>query len=68
MAELERMWRAQQDDLATLVPKARHSIAGQSGHFIQLDQPALVTEAIRQVVAGGRDPDTWYDLIACCRP
>jgi pimeloyl-ACP methyl ester carboxylesterase len=68
VAELERMWRAQQDDLATLVPNARHTIAGQSEHFIQLEQPALVTEAIRQVVAGVRNPDTWYDLIRCCTP
>ncbi|CAA9348467.1 MAG: hypothetical protein AVDCRST_MAG93-7004 [uncultured Chloroflexia bacterium] len=59
VAELERMWRAQQDDLATLVPNARHTIAGQSGHFIQLDQPALVTEAIRQVVTAVRDPASW---------
>ena len=62
------MWRAQQDDLATLVPTAWHTITGRSGHVIQLDQPALVTEAIRQVVAGGRDPDTWDDLIRCCTP
>jgi pimeloyl-ACP methyl ester carboxylesterase len=66
VAELERMWRRQQDDLVTLVPNARHTIAGQSGHFIQLDQPALVTEAIRQVVEGVRQPDTWYDLTSCC--
>jgi len=51
MAKREWMWRAQQDDLATLVPTARHPIARQSGHCIQLDQPALVIEAIRQVVA-----------------
>jgi pimeloyl-ACP methyl ester carboxylesterase len=58
---------ANQRDLATLVPNARLSIARQSQHFIQQDQPAVVTEAIRQVVAGVRDPDTWYDLGSCCR-
>jgi len=62
----ERAWRVMQDDLVTLVPAARQTIARQSGHYIQVDQPALVTEAIRQVVAGVRDPDTWYDLIRCC--
>jgi pimeloyl-ACP methyl ester carboxylesterase len=63
----EQMWRGLQDDLASLVPNARYSIATQSGHHIHLQQPALVIEAIRQVVAGVRDRDTWYDLAACCR-
>lgn len=62
----ERMWLEQQQDLATLVPRARLTIASQSGHGIQVDQPALVTEALRQVVTGARDRDTWYDLAACC--
>jgi len=57
---------ANQQDLATLVPNARLSIARQSQHFIQQDQPAVVTEAIRPVVVGVRAPDTWYDLAACC--
>src|SRR5262249_36205812 len=51
----ERMWLGMQEDLATLVRQARLTIASQSGHAIQQDQPALVTEAIRQVVAGARD-------------
>jgi hypothetical protein len=62
----EQFALANQQDLATLVPGARLSIARQSQHFIQQDQPAVVTEAIRQVVAGVRDPDTWYDLTSCC--
>jgi hypothetical protein len=45
----------------------RFFIAEISGHDIHQDQPKLVTEAIRQVVAGVRDPDTWYDLTSCCR-
>jgi pimeloyl-ACP methyl ester carboxylesterase len=64
--ELERSWRAQQDDLATLVPAARHTIAARSGHDIYQDQPALVVEAIRQVVTGVADPDSWYGLTSCC--
>jgi pimeloyl-ACP methyl ester carboxylesterase len=62
----ERMWLGMQQDLATLVPNARFTVARQSGHAIQQDQPALVIEAIRQVVAGVRDRDTWYDLSSCC--
>ena len=62
----ESTWRVLQDDLASLVPNARHSIASQSGHYIQQEQPALVIDAIRQVVTGVRDRDTWYDLVSCC--
>jgi len=62
----EQMWLQMQQDLATLVPNARFTIASQSGHAIQQDQPSLVSEAIRQVVTGVREPATWYDLAACC--
>ncbi len=51
---------------AALVPDARYFTGAQSGHYIQQDQPELVTEAIRQVVAGVREPDTWYSLDSCC--
>ena len=54
--------------LASLVPDARHVIATDSGHYIQLEQPALVIEAIRQVVEGVHHPNTWSDLVACCGP
>ena len=59
-------WRASQARLATLVPDARHVIATDSGHHIHAEQPALVIEAIRQVVEGVRHPNTWSDLVACC--
>jgi pimeloyl-ACP methyl ester carboxylesterase len=62
----EVAWRAAQERLATLVPRARYSVAAESGHDIQLQQPALVIEAVRQVVAGVRDRATWYDLASCC--
>jgi len=64
----ERMWLGLRQDLATLVPQARLTIASQSGHHIHQEQPAGVIEAIRQVVTGVRDPDTWYDLASCCTP
>jgi pimeloyl-ACP methyl ester carboxylesterase len=64
----ERMWRATQDELAALVPNARYTIAGQSGHYIQQEQPELVIEAIRQVVVGVQAPATWEDLVSCCQP
>ena len=65
---VERVLRAANEWLATLVPSARFFAAHDSGHDVHQDQPALVTEAIGQVVAGVRDPATWYDLTSCCTP
>jgi pimeloyl-ACP methyl ester carboxylesterase len=56
---LESVLRAANEDLATLVPNARFFVAKDSGHDIHQDQPELVTEAIRQVVTGVRDPAIW---------
>jgi pimeloyl-ACP methyl ester carboxylesterase len=65
-AELEAFLLAANEAQAALVPNARFNLATVSGHDIHQDQPALVAEAVRQVVAGVRDPDTWYDLASCC--
>jgi pimeloyl-ACP methyl ester carboxylesterase len=65
-AELEGFLRAANEDKVGLVPQARYSVATESGHDIHQDQPELVIEAVRQVVAGVRTPDTWYDLTSCC--
>ena len=56
---LERAWAAGQAELAALAPDARRVVATESGHGIQLDQPDLVIDAIRQVVDAVRDPRTW---------
>jgi pimeloyl-ACP methyl ester carboxylesterase len=64
--ELESVLRTANEQMATLVPNARFFVAKDSGHDIHQDQPELVTEAIRQVVAGVRRPETWYDLTSCC--
>jgi hypothetical protein len=53
-AEQEKMWRELQDELATLVPGARHVVATKSGHNIQLTEPNLVIAAVRQVVEAAR--------------
>jgi pimeloyl-ACP methyl ester carboxylesterase len=58
--------RAANEDLATLAPSARFYVASDSGHDIHQDQPELVIEAVRQVVAGVLNPDTWYALTSCC--
>jgi pimeloyl-ACP methyl ester carboxylesterase len=49
----ERLWRQLQRELAQLVPGSRHLIT-QSGHDIQLEQPELVLDAIRDVVLAVR--------------
>lgn len=51
---LEEAWAKAQQELAHLVPGARHVIATQSSHYIQLQQPDLVIEAVRQVVEAVR--------------
>jgi pimeloyl-ACP methyl ester carboxylesterase len=55
----EAAWRKGQDELAALLPDTRHVIANESDHYIQLEQPALVTDAVRQVVEAVRDPASW---------
>lgn len=57
LAALERAHQAAQDDLATLVPGARHIIARRSAHNIHLDQPALVNREIRRVVTAVRQKE-----------
>jgi pimeloyl-ACP methyl ester carboxylesterase len=64
--EVEGYIRAANEEKVALVPKARYTVASESGHDIHQDQPELVVEAIRQVVAGVRSPAAWYDLISCC--
>ena len=66
VATFDRAIRNAHRELAALVPNGRFFIASKSGHDIHQDQPAVVTEAIREVVAGVRDPDTWNELRACC--
>jgi pimeloyl-ACP methyl ester carboxylesterase len=52
----ERLWLELQRELAQLVPGSRHLIT-QSGHDIQLEQPQLVLDAIRDVVRAVRAGD-----------
>ena len=56
---LETAWRAGQERLAALLPDARHEIAGESDHYVQIAQPALVVAAVRRVVDAVRDRTSW---------
>ena len=56
---LEKAWLAAQMDLIALTPGARHLVADQSAHYIQITQPDVVIAAIREVVETVRDPEMW---------
>ena len=47
---LESSWELAQQGLAGLVPGVRHLIAAESSHYVQLEQPELVVEAILAVL------------------
>jgi pimeloyl-ACP methyl ester carboxylesterase len=43
-------WQQMQTELAQLSTRSTHTIVRNSGHYIQLDQPAAVIEAVKRVV------------------
>lgn len=47
---LDGAWAAAQDRLAAAMPRARHVVAGDSSHYVEIERPDLVVRAIRQVV------------------
>jgi hypothetical protein len=56
---LNKAWHTAQDAFATLAPNAKHKIATKSAHYIQVTEPQLVVDAIKQVVEAVRNPSTW---------
>ena len=58
----EGEWRALQLDLLTRSTNSRRIVAEGSGHYVQDDRPALVIDAIREVVAKvhGRFAEHWF--------
>jgi pimeloyl-ACP methyl ester carboxylesterase len=49
--ENKEWWQELQTELAALSPQGELVLAETSGHYIQLDQPELVIDAIQQVLA-----------------
>lgn len=49
--KLDRVWQDLQIDLAGLSSNSTHIIAPHAGHFIQVDEPQLVIDAILKVMA-----------------
>jgi len=48
--EFEQTWHQMQNELAQQSARGKRIVAEKSGHYIQLDQPELVIESIREVV------------------
>jgi pimeloyl-ACP methyl ester carboxylesterase len=48
--------RHHQDQVAALSSRGQHLIAARSGHWVQLDQPELVVQVVRQCLTAGREP------------
>jgi pimeloyl-ACP methyl ester carboxylesterase len=53
--QLDKLHSESQASLTRRSENARQIIAKDSGHYIQVDQPALVIDAVRQVVEAARD-------------
>jgi pimeloyl-ACP methyl ester carboxylesterase len=51
VAPMNKVWQQMQDELADLSTKSTHVIASNSGHYIQLDRPDIVVNAISQIVS-----------------
>ncbi len=49
-AKFRKMWLELQQNLTTLSTNSHQVFADQSSHFIQFDQPDLVTNAVRQLI------------------
>jgi pimeloyl-ACP methyl ester carboxylesterase len=49
-SEARRMWVQKQKEWIEKVPGGKRIVAEKSGHFIQAQEPALVIDAIKQVV------------------
>jgi hypothetical protein len=53
---MEPAWSGYQAQLASASSNTVHVVGLRSGHVMSFDQPALVVEAVREVVAAGRTP------------
>lgn len=52
---IELAWQGTQESLAALLPGARHVVVADSSHYIQVEQPQVVVDAVEQVVDALRD-------------
>ena len=54
--EAKQLWLSLHHEWLRTIPNARHVVTGKSGHYIQVDEPESVVDAIRQMVnrVGGK--------------
>jgi len=65
---LDRVFSELHRGLVAATPGARLVVAAESGHYVQLDQPDLVIEAVRHVVEPVREPSSWATPAASPSP
>lgn len=53
--EAKQLWLQLQTEWLKRIPNAEHIITDKSGHYIQIDEPELVVDAIRQVIKSVKD-------------
>jgi pimeloyl-ACP methyl ester carboxylesterase len=63
--DLDPPWRAGQAALLRLSTKSSQVVASGSGHYVQLDQPDAVVDAVRTVIAASRDAANCTDHRRC---
>jgi hypothetical protein len=51
---VNKLWEAMQEDLAHLSTRSTQTVAKNSGHYIQMDRPDVVIDAVRNVVDQAR--------------
>ena len=49
-AEARKLWIEKHKEWAATIPASNHIVVEKAGHFIQAQQPALVLDAIKEVV------------------
>lgn len=54
---LSEFWKNLQSDLASLSTNSRHVMCAKSGHHVQVEEPQLVTDAIRWVIDAAHKAD-----------
>ncbi|MEZ4735039.1 MAG: hypothetical protein R3E79_48710 [Caldilineaceae bacterium] len=54
VAEMAQVWQQLQAELATRSPQGQQVVVTKSGHYIHLEQPQIVIDAIAEVVAVAR--------------
>lgn len=61
---IEDLWMRLQDELAAQTAHAAHIVAATSGHHVHLDQPELVSDAVRMVVDFARSEALAWPTVA----